>query len=887
MRRRGPVLKGPENGSRSLAQQATLIALTTVGVSIVSYAWSLVLIRLLPVGDYGRFATAQGLLLVLGSGSMAAVPWAVARHISLDRSDRAARQALFFGVAAGVVQGIVFALVAGLVIGEIGGPGLALAAAAAAFTLSMLAAPVGFLQGEQRLRRIAVLRALEAVVRTGAGTLAVVAYSARAVWAVWAFALGSGVAAVTGLASARRGLPLRRGSTTVFRQLALGSLRLGAVQVLLVVLAALDTVVIQFIGVGGAGIADYQVAAVLGRVPFFLSGAVALAYYQPLVRAADDAETTRTLRSAVGGYLSIAVPAVLLLVSVPTRLLALLDPRDTAIVGRLILGTAVSGLALGLVNVVTTAHQARGRFRPALRVLVPAAVLQPIVLVTAGRAGGTAAYAGALAAVAVVIALLVVAAARGWRPWSAVSGRGLAVTGVGAVLVAASLGARSAGVPAAWSPGLWVLAGAVVLPLAARGLRGRRPAPVPAPGGDGDPRAPFDRAVLGTGSTPAAEAPRPDLGVALSRLARPGDRRPVRAVIVGNYGNGNTGDESILAGLLQQLPDAIRPTVLAREPDRVTALHGVPAARTVSRDTVAAFVRCRVLVIGGGGMFGGSLPPLVRVLPFVAIGARLLGKRVCYAAIGAYPDTPAGVQAVLRLSVRLATVVTVRDLATHGVMSTGIARRAVVTVVGDPAEDLLPAPRAATLDLLGTPDGGPAPVVVSLKAMPDADDLAEVCRVVGLALRAEMTRTGVSPVFLCLSAQGDYALGAASSDEVLARRVIDEHLGGRGRIVGPHLDPRLAKAVVGAARCVLAMRLHAQIFATSQQIPVLGLVFEPKARAWLSATGGVAVETDQARPEPIADWLAAAGSTIGDGFPSAAATGSGSAVRVPTRAGAR
>ena len=85
-------------------RHAAVVSVTTLVVSIANYAFSLVLIRLLAAPDYVAYASVQSLLLVLGSGGMAAIPWAVARHVALTRTTRAAGEALGFGLVASVVQ---------------------------------------------------------------------------------------------------------------------------------------------------------------------------------------------------------------------------------------------------------------------------------------------------------------------------------------------------------------------------------------------------------------------------------------------------------------------------------------------------------------------------------------------------------------------------------------------------------------------------------------------------------------------------------------------------------------------------------------------------------------------------------------------------------------
>lgn len=331
-------------------------------------------------------------------------------------------------------------------------------------------------------------------------------------------------------------------------------------------------------------------------------------------------------------------------------------------------------------------------------------------------------------------------------------------------------------------------------------------------------------------------------------------RRPLRLLIIGNYGNGNTGDESILTGLLSVLPDGLSVTAVTRSPETVASLHGIDGVRTTSPSAVLALLRSDAVLIGGGGMFGRGLPRLVALLPYAAIASRLMRKRVIYAAVGAYPGMPRHVMAALRLSARFSTAVTVRDAVSADVMSSGHAGRVSPVVVGDPAVWVQPASASELADRLSLPTSEGPFLVVNLKAMPDLEMLERAKQVVGSAL-ASCSLDKSRVVFLCLSRQGDYGLGEAYSDHAIASDISRLYLEGAATIVGPDLAPNLAKAVVAGAAGVVAMRLHAQIFADSLGIPLLGLTFEAKSRAWLAESGSASLEVSDASPTTIARWI--------------------------------
>lgn len=345
------------------------------------------------------------------------------------------------------------------------------------------------------------------------------------------------------------------------------------------------------------------------------------------------------------------------------------------------------------------------------------------------------------------------------------------------------------------------------------------------------------------------------LSTILGSLTSGRNNRACKVLVVGNYGNGNTGDEAILVGLLGCFQEQASVQIITRSPESIQTLHRVVGLKTISKSAFLAFIRCDVLVIGGGGMFGRGLHSLVAVLPLVALFATLNGKKVVYAAIGAYPDMPRLVRSVLQLSARFATFVTARDEDSAGLLSSGWAKGTSVGVVEDPAVLIEVAPAEEITKYIDLAALGAKPIIVSLKALPDSVLLERVCEVVGMALKEYVAELDASIVFICLSDQGDYGLGQAVSDRVLATRVTDKHLDSKVKVVGPNLPPRVAKAIVGYGRGVIAMRLHAQIFAESLGVPVFSIAFEHKTRLGFKSPGSSLVEAADLDVDKILEWL--------------------------------
>jgi polysaccharide pyruvyl transferase WcaK-like protein len=64
------------------------------------------------------------------------------------------------------------------------------------------------------------------------------------------------------------------------------------------------------------------------------------------------------------------------------------------------------------------------------------------------------------------------------------------------------------------------------------------------------------------------------------------------------------------------------------------------------------------------------------------------------------------------------------------------------------------------------------------------------------------------------------------------------------------------KALMGLAAGVIAVRLHAQIFAWSMQRPLLGIFFEARAETFLREVGACSASTTSLEASAITAWMA-------------------------------
>ena len=397
-----------------------VLAIATIAIGLANYGTSLVAAHLLPTAQFDVFAAGQSLLLVLGTGSFAALPWAVARFLAREGqvadADARARQAMYFGLVGALLQGLVLAPIALVVCWGLDGPLFGIAGGLATLVISMLAGPIGFLQGRQELATIAVVRVIETAVRVALTMLIVLAASTQAAVALFAFPIGSIAALAYALHRGRAGFPLRKLGRATALRLTRDAGLLGTIQVLLAMLGALDTVYAAAGHFAAEQTASYQAAALLARIPLFFSAAVSTAVYTELAAAKDETDAGTKLRGALRTYLWLSIPFVVGYLTIPASVLGLAIPagfEQTAPVLRIV---CAAGVLVGVINVVTTGHQARGGFGSCIAILFGSVVVQGVALWTVARHGELLLFAAIETVVcAATAAALVIDARRWWR----------------------------------------------------------------------------------------------------------------------------------------------------------------------------------------------------------------------------------------------------------------------------------------------------------------------------------------------------------------------------------------------------------------------------------------------------------------------------------------
>ncbi|MGW7200630.1 lipopolysaccharide biosynthesis protein [Streptomyces chryseus] len=323
-------------------------------VGAVNYGYALLLTRLLDVGSYARFAAGQGLLLSAATVATVTVPWVLAQALARARSDAERGDAGRFAIITSIGGGLVVGSVVAAVATQFAGPATTTALALSTLLIYVTTVTAGWLQGEERMRTLSLLHVGEVVLKMAAGVFLVVALGLSDTGALAAFGIGA-LPLLLWWPSLPRGSGRPWRSASANRDLWRRAAGIACLQGLVALMAAIDVVLVTVLPADRSAAASYQASVTLSRVPLFVAGAVSMAFFPALSRrSAGSALSASALRMFVIG----SVPLAAMLATVPGPVLTTVFPSDYSMMRSLLIFTAVTGFAIGSINLIVTFSQA-------------------------------------------------------------------------------------------------------------------------------------------------------------------------------------------------------------------------------------------------------------------------------------------------------------------------------------------------------------------------------------------------------------------------------------------------------------------------------------------------------------------------------------------------
>lgn len=316
--------------------------------------------------------------------------------------------------------------------------------------------------------------------------------------------------------------------------------------------------------------------------------------------------------------------------------------------------------------------------------------------------------------------------------------------------------------------------------------------------------------------------------------------------VFGYYGQGNTGDEAILASIIDGLSTAdIRLAVYSDQPQLTSRLHSVAAFRPFPKtpwrllkaliksnrsETIRSlwqFLRADVVVVGGGGLFFDTpetnkwLKEYYRLIDL----AKRLGKKVAVVGVSVGPFHHQESEIGLGAAFSKCDFISVRDEQSRFILVACGVEEASVEVIPDLVFALPPCDRTRAIEILNIETGmGPDNLVVLAPCSYNMEVAGWLDSYRDLVNELTTTHTfWVVLVPMQLNGQRD---DREAVEAIIDR--IDDAARGRVGYISKVYAPGEIEGIFSLASFVFSERLHGTIMAANTGRPFLSLAYMPK-----------------------------------------------------------
>ena len=303
----------------------------------------------------------------------------------------------------------------------------------------------------------------------------------------------------------------------------------------------------------------------------------------------------------------------------------------------------------------------------------------------------------------------------------------------------------------------------------------------------------------------------------------------MRVLISGYYGFGNVGDEAVLQSMVQGLrrvDPSIEITVLSVVPQLTKELNQVNAIHRFDwKKIFFTMLRTDVFVSGGGTLLQNatSTRSFLYYIGLILL-AKFMRKRVVIFAQGFGPLKGIFSRTLARMVLNRVDLITLRDRVSYREIARLGVRKPKIYVTADPSLILKTPPvkeGQKVLGLEGVRSGRPL-LGIAVRDVPRNKE-EKIYKSLAQVIDWLAQEHKYSPVFV---------LFQCPQDMQETSKVIN-HMQEKSSVIFRMCRPEEMLALISNFDLLIGMRLHSLIFAAMNQVPMLGIAYDPKVRSFM------------------------------------------------------
>ena len=304
-----------------------------------------------------------------------------------------------------------------------------------------------------------------------------------------------------------------------------------------------------------------------------------------------------------------------------------------------------------------------------------------------------------------------------------------------------------------------------------------------------------------------------------------------RIVVSGYYGSKNAGDEAMLSAMLEVLGDLdpkLHITVISASPADTSKRHGVEAISWLGFPSIIKALWHADLLISGGGSLLQNVTSRRSLYYYLAIIflALVMRKKVMLYAQGIGPIIGSVAEFAMRMIGNRVNLITVRDQGSLAELARLGITKPVIECTADPVLAIHPVDKAAGRAIFHAyhADGAEPVVGISVRDWQHETHFKEVMAEVSDRIVRELS---ARVVFLPMQ----------FPEDVHAAESIAERTHEPCTVLKDEYTTSEFLSLVGNMDLMLAIRLHALIFAGVMGVPMIGISYDPKIDRFLDSIG--------------------------------------------------
>lgn len=302
-------------------------------------------------------------------------------------------------------------------------------------------------------------------------------------------------------------------------------------------------------------------------------------------------------------------------------------------------------------------------------------------------------------------------------------------------------------------------------------------------------------------------------------------------VMSGYYGFDNSGDDAILKAIttdLKNKDENIRITVLSNNPSKTKNVYGVEAVDRFKFAEVLEAIRESSLVISGGGSLLQDITSTRSLIYYLAIMslAKLYKKPVMVYANGIGPIDGSLNRGLTKMILNRVDLISLRDQDSKDYIEKMGVKNDQVHITADPVFTLDAASKDRVDEIFEKEDiarGDRQYLGISVRKWKDNERLIEEMAKTIKKIRA---KKDVEIILIPMHYPEDLEISQAIIEKVASENC---------HVLEEEYSVEEIMGVINELELIVAMRLHSLIYAATQEVPMIGLSYDPKVDGILSS----------------------------------------------------